>query len=434
MRIDITGECAIADKKFNFFGKIEFDNEKSLFELYTSEDEAISLDTGELFRFPSILKVFGVNSQPYILYGCQLFSKQMYAGRNGNTTLTFKGAFSFIIEQGEKNKYYDNYRFSFSHIEHLFPLENFETDFWDKDKPLTIIKEKDGGVKFNIADKEFNITSEFDGISSSKKSELQITQKKLIYIRYPSATNIEEIFYDIDVFKKYIEYLFNTEIRIDNIALMENIRNKKNPFYTENKILYTERFLPYTRIKSNLKSKYTGSHKEFISGITSWFLNYKQYERAINIWCKTIYNPKISKEDRLIWLCQSFESLCQINKPVYNLALSKRENKNIPPNLKHYFIAISELADIFKGNTTIEKEYVNTKNVRDKYIHNNPQKRITIVQENNALELIRAMLSKVVEYIFGIKTPISYMPIDVSSMKGEMLSNYLKGLERKLSS
>ena len=51
----------------------------------------------------------------------------------------------------------------------------------------------------------------------------------------------------------------------------------------------------------------------------------------------------------------------------------------------------------------------------------------------NAIELLKAMLAKTVEYVLGIKTSIFYMSIDISKMDKQQKEIYLAGIEKQLS-
>ena len=343
------------------------------------------------------------DGKQYAFYNLVWIETQSNYGQY-NIVLRFTLTFEELIENPTPDKLYGGISFSFDNIESIFGRTSFDTQF-----PL---QENNNEIKLSLSvpddlnvdldnQTQIRIYSQFDGlVSSYSLYDLNIVQKKRIYVKFPNRISLDEISKTIIVLKLYFEFVYNYKMGFKEALLIDEQDN-----YKESKIKISKLYNIDPMPSTAFKSRFNGNSEELTKGIKLWFELYDQYMDSILIWKKTIYNLNIDLNDKYIWICQAFESMCQNDKDIYSKALENAKEKSIKstyPNLSDYLKTVEDIID-FKF-TNRDKYYRNIVKVRDKLTHNNPKKNITEVEKDESFRLIEYFyLSIVVSKLDGLK-------------------------------
>lgn len=327
------------------------------------------------------------NGKQYAFYNLVWTETQSNYGQD-NIVLRFTLTFEELIENPTLDKLYNGISFSFDHIDSIFGRTSFDTQFplQENNNEIKLTLSVPNDLNVNLDNQtEIRIYSEFDGlVSSYSLYDLNIIQKKRIYVKFPNRISLDEICNTIIVIKLYFEFIYSYKMGFKEVLLVDDKVN-----YKESKIKISKLYSLDPMPSTVFKNRYNGNSEELTKGIKLWFELYDKFIESILIWKKTIYNLNIDLNDKYLWICQAFESMCQNDKDIYSKALENAKEKNAKstyPNLSDYLKTVEDIID-FKF-TNRDKYYKNIVKVRDKLTHNNPKKSITEVEKDESYRLI----------------------------------------------
>lgn len=118
------------------------------------------------------------------------------------------------------------------------------------------------------------------------------------------------------------------------------------------------------------------------------------------IWKKVIYNYSVSDEDVFLWRCQAFEMLCELNNDIYEEAIKIKDKRQQEPNLNNYLNALNQVHPFINCSN---QDFIDVKEVRNLYTHNNPKKRVTERQWYNSIHIIHLALIEGIKFSFEME-------------------------------
>ncbi len=362
-------------------------------------------DEQEAFKYSKIqcIRCQANNGKEYAFFKLAWLGTKTSFGQN-NTVLSITLSFEDLIENPTTDALFNIINFSFDHIDNIFSRTTFDTQF-----PL---EENGNEIKLTLSvpnplsvvlddGTQINFFSEFYGLASSYYLyDLNIKQTKRVNVKFPNRINYENIYSFISTLKLYFEFVYNYTMGFKDLVLIDDTDSYKASQIVVSKLSND------ISLKSTLfKSRYNGTSEELTANINLWFNLYKNFSESILIWKKTIYNTNVDRDDKFLWLCQAFESMCQNDQVVYSNALIYARLKNSKcnyPNLSDYLKVIEGLIDF--NFTNRDKYYKNIVKVRDKLTHNNPGKKVSDNEKDESYRLIDYFyLSFVVSKLGNIK-------------------------------
>lgn len=392
--INVLAKLIINEHQVPMFGKIDDDNRR--IELYCQMTDlpAGVLGQDQYFYGKSFtISLIDTEAKAYSLYG--VWFSQMQMAITGPGVMTLRGTFNRLIREKQPNQEYQYASFTFHEIEKLFPIDQFETHHTEKE--LIFEKKIKDPVEQQLNDSLCcDVQSTLIGTVEGDLFNLDLLQTQRIWLRSNVRRTVDEWTEIIDKVKAYLEFVLNQEIGVEDVILGQAERHSGSTA----RLIADPILIPKSYLKEVKDNPYRGTSEELLSGLAGWYQGFDEYQRAIEIWQKTIYNLNVSAEDLFLWRAQAFELLCTINQEIHNKAVSLRAEKQAFPNLKNNLIAaIDELG---LGNID-EAYYSDAKNVRDYFTHNNPDKEVDDRQKKNSYKLMDHYLRKSMAVIFGVK-------------------------------
>ena len=215
---------------------------------------------------------------------------------------------------------------------------------------------------------------------------------KEIAAKISGTENIESLIIPLLRVREYFEFLIASEIYIDKVVYS----NKA----TETIEILNDKFL-ISKNECFFDETSTQSPEVIEKGINQWLSHYESYKEVFKIWRKTIYNRQVSDEDVFIWRCQSFELLCTLCQPLFDDAkqLIKTPKRQQFPNLSNFLGALNAKCHFINCDDSYFDKVTDVRNV---YIHYNPNKHITDREWHNSTHLIDMALKVAIRYAMGL--------------------------------
>lgn len=366
---------------------------------FTKDEE----DAFNMFTKIPFIKCHADDGKDYAFYNLTWLGTRTSFGQH-NIVLSITLSFQDLIQSPTEDNSFNSIIFSFDHIDEIFGRTSYDTQFplEENKNEIKITLKVPDQLSVTLDDEtKISFFSEFYGlVSSYTLYDLNVKQTKRVQVIFPNRINYERIYDFIVILKLYFEFVYNCTLGFKELVLIDDTDNYRVSNIMVSKLINIGSFGSPV-----FKSRYKGTSEELTQKIKIWFELYNNFEESILIWKKSIYNTNVDRDDKFLWLCQSFESMCQHDHTVYLSALKNAKVKNPKisyPNLSDYLLVVEDIID-FKF-TNRSKYYKNVVKVRDKLTHNNPDKKVTEMEKDESYRLIDYFhLSFLVSKLGGLK-------------------------------